>query len=177
MCPLGEHLTDTGILTDVVLWQSESFQQVQPVGDMAQLGLVRLLQAEQDQVNRRVVIGCKVVIAAVIDRVSRKLPYAEVPHACGEEEPGKHAASPCVGRTVKASYSYCGCWRAGCRWPLWPVHLLWTERCGRGRRPPGLLWSGLAQTSCCGSARSHSHSQGTDWKCSPRLNLNKKTQV
>lgn len=97
ICSFGENLTDTGykrmivILTDVVLWQSESFQQVQPVGDMAQLGLIRLLQAEQDQVDRCVVISCKVVIGAVIDRVSRKFPYAEVPHACREEEQVKHA--------------------------------------------------------------------------------------
>lgn len=123
-CSLGKNLIATGykriiaILTDVVLWQSESFQQVQPVGDMVQLGLVRLLQAEQDQVDRCVVIGCKVVIGAIIDRVSRKLPYAEVPHACGEEEQGKHAAISCTGITVNVVYSYCGCWRAGCQWPL-----------------------------------------------------------
>lgn len=57
------------VLTDVILRRSESLQQVQPVGDVAQLGLVRLLQAEQDQVERRGVVGCKVVVSAVIDRV------------------------------------------------------------------------------------------------------------
>lgn len=60
---------------------------------MAQLGLVRLLQAEQDQVDRCVVVGCKVVVGAVIDRVPRKLPYAEVPHACGEERHVEDAAN------------------------------------------------------------------------------------
>ena len=85
---------------------------------MAQLSLVRLFQAEQHQVDRCDVIGCKIVIGAVIDRVSRKLPYAEVPHTCGEEEPVKHAAIGCAGATVKVVYSYCGCWRTGCRWPL-----------------------------------------------------------
>lgn len=59
----------TIILTDVVLGQGEGFQQVQPVGDVAQLGLVRLLQAEQDQVDRRDIVGCKVVVGAVVDRV------------------------------------------------------------------------------------------------------------
>lgn len=57
------------ILTDVVLWHGENFQQVQPVGDVAQLGLVRLLQAEEDQVDRCGVVGCKIVVGAVIDRV------------------------------------------------------------------------------------------------------------
>lgn len=57
------------ILTNVILWQGESFQQVQPVGNVAQLGLVRLLQAEQNQVYRRGIIGCKVVVGAVIDQV------------------------------------------------------------------------------------------------------------
>lgn len=31
------------LLTDVVLWQGEGFQQVQPVGDVAKLGLIWLL--------------------------------------------------------------------------------------------------------------------------------------
>lgn len=57
------------VLTDVILRQSERLQQVQPVGDVAQLGLVRLLQAEQDQVDRRGVVGCEVVVSAVIDWV------------------------------------------------------------------------------------------------------------
>lgn len=65
--------------------------------------------------------------------------------------------------------SYCGCWRSVCRWPLWPVRLLQRARWWRGRRPPGHLWSGWAQTSCCDCAHSHSHSPGTSWKCSPTL--------
>lgn len=77
---------------------------------MAQLGLVRLLQAEQDQVDRCAVVGCKVVVGAVIDRVPRKLPYAEVPHACGEERQVKDAAIK--GITVVSVFSLwmLACW-------------------------------------------------------------------
>lgn len=65
----GSHPFPLLVLTNVVLWQGEGFQQVQPVGDVAQLGLVRLLQAEQNQVDRCGVIGRKVIVGAVIDRV------------------------------------------------------------------------------------------------------------
>lgn len=57
------------ILTYVVLRQGESFQQVQPVGDVAQLGLIWLLQAEEHQVDCCGIIGCKIVVGAVIDRI------------------------------------------------------------------------------------------------------------
>lgn len=68
------------------------------------------------------------------------------------------------------------CWHAGCRWPLWPARQLWRGRCGRARTPQGPLWSGWVQTSCSDSARSHSHSPGTSWKCSLTLNTEEKTQ-
>lgn len=47
---------------------------------MAQLGFVRLLEAEQDQVDRCHIVGCKVVVGAVVDGVPRKLPHAEITH-------------------------------------------------------------------------------------------------
>ncbi|TNN48696.1 hypothetical protein EYF80_041114 [Liparis tanakae] len=64
----------------------EGLQQVQPVGDVSQLGLVRLLQAEQHQVDRRGVVGRKVVVGAVVHRVPRELPHAELAHAFGENK-------------------------------------------------------------------------------------------
>lgn len=76
----------SSVLTEVVLRQREGFQQVQPVGDVAQLSLVRLLQAEQDHVDRRDVVGCKVVIGAVIHRIPGKLPHAEIAHTYREGE-------------------------------------------------------------------------------------------
>lgn len=73
-----------GLLTDAFLRQGEGLQQVQPVGDVAQLGLVRLLQAEQDHVDRCDIVGRKIIVGAVVDRVSRKLPHAEISHAYRE---------------------------------------------------------------------------------------------
>lgn len=92
------------VLTDVILWQGESFQQVQPVGDVAQLGLVWLLQAEQDQVDRCGVVGCKVVVGAVIHRVPWKLQYAEIPHTYGE---GNHWNEQHVNIVVEVIIYHC----------------------------------------------------------------------
>lgn len=78
---------------------------------MAQLGLVRLLQAEQDQVDRCAVVGCKVVVGAVIDGVPRKLPYAEVPHACGEE---RHVQDAAITRITVDAVSAFSPWMLAC---------------------------------------------------------------
>ena len=67
-------------LTYGLLGKGEGFQHVEPIGDVAQLGLVRLLQAEKDQVDGCDVVGRKVVIGAVINWVPRELPHAEVPN-------------------------------------------------------------------------------------------------
>lgn len=53
---------------------------------MAQLGLVGFLQAEQNQVDGRGVVGGEVVVGAVVHRVPRKLPHAELADTFGETQ-------------------------------------------------------------------------------------------
>lgn len=79
MCLLY-YLSHTHKLTDVVLRQRESLETVEPKGDMAELSLVRLLQAEHHQVDGCTVIGCKIVVCAVVHWITGEFPHAEVSH-------------------------------------------------------------------------------------------------
>lgn len=65
-------------LTDVVVRRRESFETVEPKGDVAELSLVRLLQAEHHQVDGCTVIGRKIVVGAVVHWITGKFPHAEV---------------------------------------------------------------------------------------------------
>lgn len=77
----GKKRAEAERLTNARRRRREGLERVEPEAHVAQLALVRLLQAEDHQVERRGVVGRKVVVGAVVGGVAGELPHAEIAHA------------------------------------------------------------------------------------------------